>query len=105
MLAGSTECVLARLFGPGTWWAKPLGMQPLVGRSEKGKRGCVLLKGTFTCENGLLCGWECVPNLAPHQSEEAAGFSVRVCPGPVQKALSVPTAGQPYERKLFSLAE
>lgn len=35
MLAGSTECALARLFGPGTWRAMPPGMQPWVGRSEK----------------------------------------------------------------------
>lgn len=35
MLAGSTECVLERLLGPGTWRAKPPGMQPRVGRSEK----------------------------------------------------------------------
>lgn len=62
MLAGGTECVLARLFGPGTWWAKPPGHSH--GWEGQRKRICVLLKGTFMCENGLLCMWKCVPSLA-----------------------------------------
>ena len=40
MLADSTEYVLARLFGPGTWWAKPSGMQPWW-KGQTRERGAV----------------------------------------------------------------
>ena len=43
-LADGAERVLARLFGPGTWWAKPSGMQPWW----KGQ----------TRERGAVCSWK-----------------------------------------------
>ena len=88
-LAGSTKCVLATLFGPETWWATPLGMQPWVGRSGE-ELLCAPKRHIHVWAWAAMCVAMCAQP-GTIQTEEAAGFPGIVRPGPMQKALPTPT--------------
>lgn len=106
-LAGSAECVLARLFGPGTWRTKPPGMQPWVGRSEK-EELWALERHIHVWEWAVVSVGMCA-QLVTTETEEGAGFPGRAHPGPVQKAhfhvVPCQRPVQPCEREMFPLVE
>lgn len=91
-------------------WARDLVGQAIrdaamVERSDKGKRSCMLLKGSLTCENGCCMGGDVCP--AWHHREKGGSWPPGESPHRTYEKKPLPCQWlvQPCGRKFLSLVE